>query len=100
MSESIGWRLPTTRQVLEKDGISTDALESEVRRGVKSCTVPVLAGMELVDLKGVTHLHQDQIEADLAGMKRAGAAGLSLSWDLLHIPLDRLDLVRRSYLGV
>jgi hypothetical protein len=100
MSESIGWRLPATRQALEQDGISTDALEGEARRGVKSCTVPVLAGMELVDLKGVTHLHRDQIEADLAGLKRAGAAGLSLSWDLLHIPLDRLDLVRRSYSGV
>jgi hypothetical protein len=89
--------LPLSRGALEQDGLSPSALESEVRRGVEACTVPVLAGLELVDVQGVTHLTPHQIEADLAGVKRAGVAGLAISWDLWHIPLDRLDLVRRAY---
>jgi hypothetical protein len=97
MSESIGLSLPTTRESLEKNGLSPEVLESEVRRGVESCNVPILAGMELVEIMGVAHLHRNQIKADLAAVGRTGAAGLSISWDLLHIPLDRLNLVRIFY---
>jgi hypothetical protein len=67
-------------------------------RGAEACSVPVLAGMELVDLKGVTNLNPDQIRSTLNGLKRSGSAGLAISWDLLHIPLERLSLVRQVYL--
>jgi hypothetical protein len=99
ISQSIGLPLPESRVLLEKTGLSTIALEKEVKRGVDACSVPVLAGIELVDLEGVTRLNPDQIQADLTAMKRAGSAGLAISWDLLHIPLDRLDLIRKVYLG-
>jgi hypothetical protein len=98
MGESIGLTLPISRMSLEKDGLSTFALEDEVRRGVEASSVPVLAGMELIDLKGVTNLNPGQIRSDLTGLKRSRAAGLALSWDLLHIPFERLDLVRQVYL--
>ena len=68
-------------------------------RGAEACSVPVLAGMELVDLKGVTNLNPDQIRSDLSGLKRSGSSGLAISWDLLHIPLERLSLVRQVYRG-
>jgi hypothetical protein len=91
--------LPTSIRSLEEDGLSTSALEKEIGYGVEACSVPALAGMELVELEGVTRLIPDRIRADLTAIKRAGSAGLAISWDLLHIPLDWLVLVRQVYLG-
>ena len=91
--------MPINDISLKKNGLSTLALEEEVRRGVQDCSVPVLAGMELVELDGVTYLNPDQISSDLSGLKRSGAAGLAISWDLFHIPLERLNLVRQVYLA-
>jgi len=96
---SLRFRLPTSYTALEKNGLSTFSLEQEVRRGVAACSVPALAGMELIDLEGVTNLNPDQIRSDLSGLKHSGSAGLVISWDLLHIPLERLNLVRQVYLG-
>ena len=36
--------------------------------------------------------------ADLDAFRAAGADGLALSWDLWHIPIERLELVRTVYL--
>ncbi len=99
LAQAIGLPLPTNPGSLEKDGLSPLALQVEVRRGVEACPVPILAGLELVELAGVTELNSGQIQADLAAIKRAGPAGLAISWDLLHISLDRLKLVSQAYLG-
>jgi hypothetical protein len=90
--------LPATRLGLEHYGLSPQALESELRRGVAASPAPLLAGFELVEIEGVAQLNPVQISADLAAIRRAGAAGLAISWDLWHIPLDRLELVQRVYL--
>jgi hypothetical protein len=55
--------------------------------------------MELVELAGIVNLHKDQILADLAAVKRTGAAGLSISWDLLKIPMERLNWVASIFPG-
>jgi hypothetical protein len=99
MGHAVGLPLPTSLRSLEEDGLSPLALEKEAKSGVEACSVPALAGMELVELEGVTRLIPDQIRADLTAFKRAGSAGLAVSWDLLHIPLDRLVLIRQVYLG-
>jgi hypothetical protein len=99
MNQFTGLQFPTSYEALKKDGFSTSTLENEVRRGVEACSVPVLAGLELVELGGVTYQNSDHILADLVGVKRANPAGLALSWDLLHIPLEWLDLVRQVYFG-
>jgi hypothetical protein len=93
-----GLPLPASLRSIEEDGFSALALGKEVRNGVDACSVPALAGMELVELERVTRLTPDQIQADLAAIKRAEPAGLAISWDLLHIPLDWLVLVRQFYL--
>ncbi len=98
MGQSTGQSLPIHLEALEKDGLSSLALEKELRRGVDACSVPTLAGMELVELEGVTSLKPEQISSDLIAVKKSGAAGLALSWDLLHISLEKLDLVRKIYL--
>ena len=99
MGQAIGLTLPTSFRSLEEVGLSPLALEEEVKSGVDACSVPAVAGVEMVELEGVTRLIPDQIRRDLTAIKRAGPAGLAISWDLLHIPLDRLDLVRQVYLG-
>jgi len=99
MGQTIGLPLPTSFGSLKEEGLSPLALEKEAKFGVDACSVPALAGMELVEFEGVTRLIPDQIRADLMAIKRAGSAGLAISWDLLHIPLDWLVLVRQVYLG-
>jgi hypothetical protein len=86
--------LPPTCTVLREKGLTPDALAVEVRRGRAAGASTLLAGIELVEVEGVTHLHPAQIAADLNALRAAGANGLVLSWDLWHIPLEHLDLVR------
>jgi hypothetical protein len=90
--------LPQTRRELAQDGLSPAALAAEAGRGSQAAHCPVLAGVELVEIPGVTHLSRSQIQADLAALRSAGLAGLAISWDLRLIQLERLDLVRQSYL--
>jgi len=99
MENAIGYPLPASLGALEKEGLSSTSLGKEVEYGVASVPLAVLAGIELLDLEGVTALNSGQIQSDLEILKRSGAAGLAISWDLAHIPLERLDLVRRFYLG-
>ncbi|MDP2991240.1 MAG: hypothetical protein Q8O57_11835 [Kiritimatiellota bacterium] len=97
LSRAASLPLPTTRRGLERQGLSPQALESELRRGVAASSAPVLAGVELVEIAGVARLSPRQITRDLAAIRRANPAGLAISWDLRHIPLERLELVRREY---
>ncbi len=99
ISECIGLALPRTWQALQRDGLGPGALEKEVQRGIQLAATPVLAGIELVDLPGLTHLNPAQIRSDLVAIRRAAPAGLAISWDLLHIPMDWLELVTQVYTG-
>jgi hypothetical protein len=99
IGEITGLQLPASIESLTEDGLYTSTLEKEVKRGIEACSVPVLAGLELVKLGGVTNQNPEYIQAELACLKRANPAGLAISWDLLHIPLEWLDLVRQSYMG-
>jgi hypothetical protein len=53
-------------------------------------------GIELVDIPGVSHLNPVQIKSDLQTLHTAEVEGLVLSWDLWHIPLERLERVKAS----
>ncbi len=90
--------LPGTREALRQGGLAPEALAAEVRRARSDGGRSLRAGIELVDVEGVTRLGRTQIEADLRAFRAAGAEGLVLSWDLWHIPLERLDLVRAVWL--
>jgi hypothetical protein len=97
LSESTGLPLPRTRHDLRARGLVPDALNHETRTARKAGVSTLLAGVELVDVDGVTHLSDAQISADLRALRVAGADGLVLSWDLWRIPLERLDLVRETW---
>jgi len=89
--------MPPDPNTLETQGLSPEALGVEIKRGLERISSPVLAGIELVDLPGITNLNPTQIREDLAAIKLAHPAGLALSWDLLHISQDNLKLVREMY---
>lgn len=89
--------LPETCKGLQKEGFSSQALGQEVERGKLSTTTPILAGIELVELKGVSHLQKNRMEEDFMAVKKANPAGVSISWDLELIPLDRLELFKNAW---
>ena len=64
-------------------------MQAEIEAAVRAMTpIPVYFGLELVKQPGVI----DVTAADVVGMIEAGraanAAGLVISWDLLHAPID------------
>ncbi len=93
IGRSMHLRLPATMAGLRRDGISAQGLAGEVARGITWSGAPFLAGIELVDLPGVTQLTRKQVEEDVRAVAEVGAGGLALSWDLLHIPLERLEWI-------
>lgn len=91
--------LPADLEALRQRGLPPEALAGEVRRGCASVIRRLLAGIELVDVEGVTRLHHNQIVADLCAVRGAKPDGLVISWDLRRIRPERLDTVRSTWLG-
>jgi hypothetical protein len=98
LSQASGLLLPGERAALRARGLSARALQAEVRRGVSAAVTPVLFGVELVEIAGVTNLSPAQIREDLCAVRAVNPAGLALSWDLWDMPLDRLELVGEMWL--
>ena len=98
VSQAAHLPLPIDMIALREYGLSPEALAIEIRRARAARMQTLLAGVELVDLEGVTHLNSDQIAVDLRAIREADPDGLVLSWDLWWIPLERLEIVRRSWL--
>ncbi len=97
LKEVTGLPLPESRESLEKEGISSQALFMEVERGVSSTMLPILAGFELVgDIKSA-HLNSSKIETNLKMIKKANPHGIAISWDLLKITDEKLELFARTY---
>lgn len=94
LSEGSGFDLLPTRKSLFKQGLKPQALGDETRRARANRVRRLLVGIELVELEGITRLCETQIAADLRAIRSASPDGLVLSWDLAHIPLERLNLVR------
>ncbi len=85
--------LPGTFQDLRAQGLPSSALASEVRRGQRLGVRSLYAGLELVEIPGVCELSPEQIRQDWSAVLEAGVDGVVLSWDLWHMPLERLKLV-------
>jgi hypothetical protein len=88
-----GLRVPEDPESLRSRGLAPDALGAEVDRARSRGVSTLLAGIELVEIAGTTHLGRQQITEDLRAFRTAGADGLVLSWDLWHVPREWLELV-------
>jgi hypothetical protein len=92
VSEAAGIALPSGRAALKAQGIAPEPLAAEIQKARATGVKAPLAGMELVAVEDVTSLNPEQIRADARAF-RASAAGVVLSWDLWHIPVESLDLL-------
>jgi hypothetical protein len=97
LAEALEIPLPPNLVALRNPGLSATALQAEIRRAKTTVSAPLLAGIELIDLAGVTHLSPAQIRSDLTLLRDIQVDGLSLSWDLWHMPLEHLDLVAEIF---
>lgn len=82
-----------------QEGLPQHVLAAEVERGRAAGVKTLLAGIELVEIEGVTRLSPPQIRADLEAIHGAGADGLVLSWDLKYMPDEYMELVAASVAG-
>ena len=97
LNEVTGLPLPESCESLEKEGLSSQALFKEVERGVSATSTPILAGFELVGDKKAAHLSASKIEINLKAIKKANPHGIAISWDLLKIADEKLELFARLY---
>jgi hypothetical protein len=97
LTEATGWPLPTRREELWHAGLSPAILTEELRRGRVSHAHQLLAGIELVEIPGVAELNADQIRTDSEAVLAGAPDGVVLSWDLLHMPEDRIRLANSLY---
>lgn len=95
LTEIIKLPLPALLTHLRNTGLPPESLAEEYDRGRQvTDSTNLLVGIELVEIAGVSELNATQIEDDLRAIKTVDSNGLSLSWDLWQIPLERLELVR------
>jgi len=87
--------IPVTKAELGKAGLGSATLAQEIQRGREKGITDLLAGVALVEMKGVHESTPEQILADLRASRAAD--GLVLSWDLWQIPLEHLDTIRNLW---
>ncbi len=91
LAEATQLPLPQDRAMLRHQGLAPGTLALEAQRArwaVKD--VPVLAGIELVEIPGIAELDPAQVKADVRALSQLD--GFVLSWDLWHMPPERLKL--------
>ena len=93
LSKALQHPLPKSLDSLRDSGVEPGVLQAEMEHGRSVGVSCLLAGMELVELEGVTNLTPHQIQTDLQAFHNGGADGLVFSWDLQLMPLERLALV-------
>lgn len=97
LEDAIRWPLPASREAVRHGGLSPEILTEEIRRGRAAHGCQLLAGIELVEIAGVAELNEEQIKADSEAVLAGEPDGVVFSWDLCHIPIDRLELVSSLY---
>lgn len=93
LSTATGFALPSSRASLRQNGLPPAALVTEMQNARTLGVKQLWAGVELVEIAAVSHLTHMQIEADHRALRQTDVDALVLSWDLWHMPLDRLSLV-------
>jgi hypothetical protein len=90
LSTNMSIPIPGSAESCQKNGLDTDALLIEIQKGIRMVSTKLFAGLELVEIPGVSSLNDNQITREHHAVRALGVDGLSISWDLLHIPNDRL----------
>jgi hypothetical protein len=91
------WPLPGSREAIRTGGLPSTLLTMELHRGREAGANRLLAGMELVEIPGVSQLESEQIGVDAEAVLAGRPDGVVFSWDLWRIPANRLKLAGSLY---
>jgi len=89
--------LPPDQETLIKNGLSSACLSAEFQKGAGIVLGKLLAGIELVAIKGITNIDPLQLERDLRALKKVDPHGIVLSWDLWKIPEEYLRIIAKIF---
>jgi hypothetical protein len=92
ISDLLGWPAPPELERIRHNGLATEILTGEIRRGRVQCGCEFLAGIELVEMTGVCELADAQFREDARAVLAAKPDGVVFSWDLWRMPEERLML--------
>ena len=72
-------------------------IQAEIEAAVRAMhPVPVWFGLELVSQPGVIDIQPADVRAMVSAGRAANAAGLVISWDLMHAPLDGVEALAEA----
>jgi hypothetical protein len=97
LAQATGWALPGSRERIRAGGLPAPILTEELRRGRSQGAAHLRAGIELLEMPGVSKLDRRQMRADAEAVLAAQPDGVMLSWDLWHMPAWALDLAASLY---
>ncbi len=92
ISEASGLKVPANISVMYHNGLNSQIITQEIKRGYEQGVTTLLAGIPMVELENIHEATTEQIEADLEASRKAD--GLVISWDLWLTPLKYLDKIR------
>lgn len=76
---------------IDSKGAPLSLIAGEARRAVELMSpTPVYLGLETVSMPGVIHITPDHVKEIIGVGRAAGVAGVVLSWDLIHTPIENL----------
>ena len=72
-------------------------IQAEIEAAVRAMRpVPVWFGLELVSQPGVIDVTPADVRAMVGAGRAANAAGLVISWDLMHAPMDGVEALAEA----
>jgi hypothetical protein len=76
---------------IANEGVPLRLIAEEARQAVALATPrPIYLGLETVSMPGIIHIIPSHVKEIIDLAQAVGVAGLALSWDLIHTPLENL----------
>ena len=76
---------------IDREGVPLSLIADEARLAVTLMSpLPIYLGLETVSMAGIIDITPENVEEIISLGRDAGVAGVVLSWDLLHTPVENL----------
>ncbi|MCD6290871.1 MAG: hypothetical protein J7M34_10250 [Anaerolineae bacterium] len=99
LAETSGLPIPQNRSILARWGLPPETIYLEAARGRDMGVQRLYIGLALVEIPGINDMDASTLASEVEASQRARPDGLVLSWDLWHIPMERLTALRDAWLG-
>ena len=91
------WFRPTHALETRERAVPIPFIQSEIDAAVRALApVPVYFGLELVRQPGVIEVDPVHVVDMVKAGRAANAAGLVISWDLMHAPADCIEALAKA----